>query len=128
MKHKPLIILVAILALAPVAAQAGDSLNELQARFKERYPHLVELKRAGTVGETVTGIVDFVKSGGGDAEARQFVEAENKDRVELYKLIASKDGTTPEKVAELNARRRFEKAKPGEWLKGADGKWKQKEG
>lgn len=128
MKHKPLIFLAAILTLAPVAARAGDSLSELKARFKERYPHLVELKQAGTVGETAAGIVDFVQPGGGDAEARQFVQAENKDRAELYKLIAAKDGTTPEKVAELNARRRFEKAKPGEWLKAADGKWKKKEG
>lgn len=128
MKLKPLIIVVAILSLVPVAARAGDPLSDLKSRFKERYPHLVELKQAGTVGETAAGTVDFVQPGGGDAGARQFVQAENEDRSELYKLIAAKNGTTPAKVAEVNARRRFEKAKPGEWLRATDGKWKEKEG
>jgi len=127
MKPKLLILLAAILTLAPVVARAGDSLSELKERFKERYPHLVELKRAGAVGETATGMVDFVQPGSGDPEARQFVQTENRDRAALYKLIAAKDGTTPEKVAEINARRRFEKAKPGEWLRAADGKWNKKE-
>jgi len=54
------------------------------------------------------------------------VEDENADRKALYELIAKKEETTPEKVAERNAARNFEKAKPGEWLKGKDGKWEQK--
>lgn len=121
-------IMLAALALASSATHAADSAADLKARFKERYPRLLELKAAGIVGESASGFVEFVKPGGGDAAAQKLVRAENDDRTELYKLIAARDGTTPEKVAQINARRRFEKAKPGEWLKDADGHWKKKEG
>ena len=44
MKTPPLMILLAALAVTTSAAGAADSAAELKARFKERYPHLVELK------------------------------------------------------------------------------------
>ena len=128
MKTPPLVILLAVLAVTTSAAGAADSAADLKARFKDRYPHLVELKSAGTVGESATGFVEFVKPPAPDAATEKFLRAENDDRTALYKLIAARDGTTPQKVAELNARRRFEKAKPGEWLKRPDGHWKKKEG
>jgi uncharacterized protein YdbL (DUF1318 family) len=125
MKMKCLMLVICVLAGATCAARAADTEADLKVRFEQRYPHLVELKAAGIIGETTAGYVDFVK-GAGDPGAQKFVAAENADRTALYKLLAAKDGTAPDKVAELNARRRFEKAKPGEWLKGADGQWKQK--
>jgi uncharacterized protein YdbL (DUF1318 family) len=125
MKTRKLLLLIAVLAVATSAARAADTEADLKARFEQRYPHLIELKAAGVIGETAAGYVDFVK-GAGDPDAQKFVAAENTDRTALYKLLAAKDGTAPDKVAQVNAQRRFEKAKPGEWLKGADGQWKQK--
>jgi uncharacterized protein YdbL (DUF1318 family) len=121
--------IVALLALAsvPVMARAASREDELKARFKERYPKLVELKKSGTIGETFQGYVEVVDEKSKDKDARALVDEENTDRKELYKLIADKEGTTADVVAQRNAKRVFEKAKPGEYLKGEDGKWKQKE-
>ena len=108
------------------AAQAA-TMDELKERFKQRYPKLVKAKSDGKVGEVYTGYIEAVKAEYmSDAEIKKLVEDENADRVALYELIAKKEKITPEKVAERNAARNFQNAKPGEWLKGQDGKWAQK--
>ena len=123
---------VAIHAAAPDAGKsekkegsgAGDArIKELQEKFKQRYEQVRNFKKQGVVGETYEGYLDFVKEKG---DAGQVVDDENADRRELYKLIAEKEGTTPEKVAERNAKRNFSKASSGEFLKSADGKWQKK--
>ena len=98
--------------------------KELQERFKQRYDQIRGLKKQGVIGETTEGYLDFVEKKPTDAE--KLINEENDDRRELYKLIAQKEGTTPEKVASLNAKRNFQKAAAGEFLKGADGKWTKK--
>jgi uncharacterized protein len=131
MKTKPMIMLlmiVSLLAASPMTAQAAamdNSLEALQKRFKSRYGALHKLKDNGTVGETYKGYVDFVKDHSDD-DAASLVKEENADREELYKLIAKKEKTTPEKVAERNAQRNFEKARPGQYLQDADGTWRKK--
>lgn len=123
---RSVMVLFAVIALSPAMTKA-DAMSDLQARFKERLPQVTAAKQAGTIGETAAGYMEFVKGeASADAAAKQLVTAENNDRKELYKLIAAKENTTPEKVAILNAQRNFGKAKPGEWLKGPDGQWKQK--
>ena len=103
----------------------GDARQaELKQRFQQRYAQIKELKKAGTVGETYSGYLEFVKGKKGDNAS--LVEEENTDRRELYKLIADKEGTTQEKVAERNAKRLFEKATAGEYLKDSDGQWHKK--
>ena len=121
-----LILFTFLAAVAFGSTAYADSAADLQARFKERYPHLVELKQAGLVGEASTGYIEFVQAGGGDAARGSSCRRRTTTGPRLYKLIAAKDGTTPEQVAAVNATRRFEKAQPGEWLKGADGQWKKK--
>ena len=123
--------IVALLGLAfvPIVARAAAASreDELKARFKERYPKLVDQKQAGVIGETYQGYIDLVDDKSKDKDAKALVDDENKDRKELYKLIADREGTTADVVAQRNAKRVFEKAKPGEYLKGEDGKWKKKE-
>jgi uncharacterized protein YdbL (DUF1318 family) len=123
-----LVVLGTILAmlLAPAALRAAETPEEaaLQKRFKERYPKLQQLKSQGVVGETSDGFVDFVDKK--DAQASELIEAENKDRKTLYKLIADKEGITVEVVAKRAAKRNFDRAKAGEYLK-EGGKWKKKE-
>jgi uncharacterized protein YdbL (DUF1318 family) len=115
-------------ALLPCAwAGAAPTEKELQERFKERFPQIAALKKAGTIGETYEGYLEVVDENAADKEVKTLVEQENEDRKALYKLIADKEGTTVEKVAERAAKRAFEKAKPGEYLKGSDGTWKKKE-
>ena len=125
--RRSLIASLLALALFPAApASAATREDELKESFKQRYPKLAELKKAGTLGETFHGYVEVVNAKSADEDANELVEGENQDRKELYKLIAEKEGVTQEKVAERNAKRVFEKAKPGEYLKGEDGKWTQK--
>jgi len=78
----------------------------------------------GFVGETDAGLVDWVDKK--DAKSAELIDQENTDRKELYKLIAEKEKTTEEKVAERNAARNFQRAQSGEYLKDKDGAWKRK--
>ena len=109
---------------APVLAQETD-LAELQKRFKARHAEVQKLKSAGVVGETTEGYLDYVEKK--TADAAKIVDAENADRRKLYTALAEKEGTTPETVAKVNARRNFERARAGEYLK-EKGKWRKKEG
>jgi uncharacterized protein YdbL (DUF1318 family) len=112
-------------ALAPIARADDKKEAELQKRFEKREKDIRALKKAGTIGETSDGYVDFVK--GEDSKAKDIVDAENADRKTLYQHIADKTNTTVEKVAERAAKRNFERASAGEYLKDSKGKWKKKE-
>jgi len=110
--------------LAATAVAAEKDLDGLRENFKQRLPELKRLKSQGAIGETVKGYVAIVDKE--TAEAANVVKEENADRQTLYKALADKEGTSPEKVAERNAKRNFEKASAGEYLQGADGKWQKK--
>jgi len=122
-KHICTFLTIALLGSLAVAASLDDQIDALQAEFKARYPALRELKDQGVIGETTEGFVAFVK--GDDAGGGDVVNAENSDRTELYKLVAEKEKTTPEKVAERNARRNFREAKKGDYLRDKNGNWRQ---
>jgi uncharacterized protein YdbL (DUF1318 family) len=118
--------IVGLLALLALGSNArADRMDELQARFKQRFAQLKELKKAGVIGETAPGKVEAVK-GKLEDENKKVVAEENADRTELYELIAKKEGATPAAVAERNAIRNFQKAAAGEYLKGKDGQWRKK--
>ena len=115
-------------ALLCLPGRAGAStMEELRSRFEQRFPKIRALKDSGKIGETAAGMLEAVSDKyRDDKEVKSVVAEDNADRTELYKLIAEKEKTTPETVAARNARRNFEKAKSGDWLKAADGKWTQK--
>ena len=117
-------LLIAVsLGMATVALSATE--DELKERFKGRYQQLQALKQQAKVGETAGGFVAPVKPEfAGDASG--VIDPENRDRRELYDLLAKQTNATPDAVANRNAARNFQKAKPGEWLKNADGSWRQK--
>jgi uncharacterized protein YdbL (DUF1318 family) len=136
MKTKLLTIVFALItafALTPLAAHAAKPVAPaaatpeeaaLQKRFKARYPQIQQFKKEGVIGETEAGYLDFVKQK--DEKAAKIVDEENTDRKTLYKIIADREGITIEVVAQRAAKRSFDHAKPGEWLK-EGGKWRQKE-
>lgn len=126
--RRSFIVTLLTFALLPCGiAAAASREDELKESFKQRFPEIAALKKAGTVGETHAGYLALVDEKSKDDDAKELVEKENDDRKELYKLIADKEGTTDEKVAERAGKRAFEKAKAGEYLKGSDGTWKKKE-
>ncbi len=63
---------------------------------------------------------------GQQKEKPEIVTAENKDRAAVYEAIAKQQGTTVELVGKHRAIQIADKAKPGEWLQDANGKWYQK--
>ena len=115
--------LMTLIVLTASTALAAPSEEELKKRFEARYPEIRELKQKGVIGETDGGYVEFVKDR--DEDAAELVKDENDDRKALYALIAEKEKTEPEVVAKRNAKRNFERAKDGEYLK-EDGKWRKK--
>jgi uncharacterized protein len=124
---KVLVAAFALLLFAPTGAMAAEAKEEaaLQKRFKARHAQLQQLKGDGAIGETSEGFIDFVEKK--ESKAAALVREENDDRKALYAIIAEKEGTTPEKVAVINAKRNFDRARPGEYLK-QGGKWTKKEG
>jgi uncharacterized protein YdbL (DUF1318 family) len=125
-KHRTTLLGILFLCLTAASAAAADSdeMKQLQRRFQERLPAIQKLKAAGLVGETSAGFLEAREKI--DADTQKTVDGDNADRRKLYQLIADQEGVTPAKVAERNAVRNFQKAKPGEYLKGADGAWKKK--
>lgn len=119
---RSLLLVGCIVWIAPAAR--GDQRDDLKARFAERLPAIRQYKDAGKIGENTSGLIEAVS--GADAAA-QLIEAENADRQALYALIAKDQGTDAATVANRAARRNYEKANTGDYLKTAAGEWKRKQ-
>ncbi len=129
-------VLMAALPTALPAAAADNERAELKERFRERFPTLVMLKRTEKIGETYKGLAAAVRKEHLDTPAdpkdpkgqtvRAFLEAENRDRERLYKLIAEDTGATPDVVAARDAERRFRQARPHEFLQVREDTWVRK--
>lgn len=116
--------IVMTLAFSAGAALAADK-AELRKRSEERYPALRAAKAEGKIGETDEGMVEAVKGGKLDGELRDLVDEENRDRRELYEILAKETKTDESLVARRAAARNMDRAGKGEWIK-RDGKWQQK--
>lgn len=125
--------LIALTMLAAVAvtwampvgwamAQQEDARAALKTRFEQRRARLLELKNQGSIGETFKGYVDFVKQ----PVEQELVQAENADRQTLYEMIAKEQNLTVAEVEKRGAKRHFDRAESGHWLKYPSGQWKQK--
>ena len=123
MKHKTIIVLLPVFILGILLTNAYASSKSIKKRMIERLPTIRALKEKGLVGENNKGYLEFVSS---KQENADVVEAENKDRKKVYEAIAKQQGTTVELVGKHRAIQLAKKAKPGEWLQDANGKWYQK--
>ena len=123
MKKKVYFAVLAIFLFTVFAAGAFPSAKEIRARMLARLPAIKALKDKGLVGENNKGLLEFV---GQQKEKQDVVAAENKDRAAVYEAFAIQHGTTVELVGKHRAIQIAAKAKPGEWLQDANGKWYQK--
>ena len=123
MKKKVYFAVLAILLFIVFAAGALASAKEIRARMLARLPEIKVLKDKGLVGENNKGFLEFV---GRQKEKQEVVTAENRDREMVYKAIAKQQGTAVELVGKHRAIQIANKARPGEWLQDANGKWYQK--
>ena len=93
-------------------------------RMKSRLSDVIAQKDAGTIGEGMDGFLHSRNSS--DSAVIAIVNAENKDRRELFKALAAKTGGDSTAVARKFFYGIATKAKAGHWLKKASGKWIQK--
>ena len=92
-------------------------------RYKARKETIADLKTRGIIGENSNGMLAFVTT---KKEQESVVREENRDRRQLYKMIAEKNNQTREVVAARAAIRFAERAKTGEYLM-QNGEWRKKQ-
>jgi hypothetical protein len=106
-----LVIAAALLSLAAAPSAHADELDAAKA--------------AGHVGERADGYLGVV-SPGAPASAKALVEGVNAKRRAKYAEIGKGNGTPVEAVAALMGEKLLERTPAGQYVMGADGKWKKK--
>ncbi|MGJ3241670.1 MAG: YdbL family protein [Opitutales bacterium] len=122
-------ILLAGLCLLPwlgVPAYAQDGDDALKQRFIERLPVLDQLRAEGAVGENNQGLLTLRNATLSDQE-KKVIEAENRDRRQLYAKLASRLDLSPEEVGRQRAVQIAKRARKGVWLQTPDGEWYRKQ-
>ena len=93
---------------------------------RARFDVLKSLKQKGIVGENNRGYVELL---GGDSDAKNLVDLENKDRRFVYEKIAEQNNLPPgslSTVESIFAQVQRDKADPGERIQDAAGNWVHK--
>ena len=124
MKSRTLFLLAACFSFflaAPLINAAGA--GEAKARMRQRVHTIDELKLSEAVGENNRGFLEVRKSEG---DAAAVVQAENRDREEVFRETAARAGSTAEAVGRAFARQIAAASKPGVWLQREDGSWYKK--
>ena len=121
---KKISALFILFCLCLPALQANNA-ETIKQNMIKRLPRIQELKKDGLIGENQQGYLEAVQSNLPAAD-KELIEAENADRKSVYEAIARQQGTTAELVGKLRAKKIFEQAKSGEFLKQEDGTWKKK--
>ncbi len=109
------------------------AIRALKQQMKDRYPQLLPLFRAGALGETNMGTLEARDtqslSLGDRASLKRLVEAENADRMELYREIARANNFPAEQVEtiqKLFANSWRSQAQAGSWVQDDRGAWARK--
>lgn len=110
-------------ATQPKQGEVDYSREAMIQRYKARKAVIADLKARGVVGENSNGLLAFVTT---KQEQESVVREENRDRRQLYKLIAEKNNQTREVIGARAALRHAERAKAGEYLM-QNGEWKKKQ-
>jgi hypothetical protein len=103
-----IVLVVLGLAALPAAAQSLDA-----------------LKASGVVGEKIDGFVGVVDAGA-PGNVRALVDEINAERRARYAEIAQKQGAPIDAVAKIAGQKLIERTPAGQYVMGADGRWRQK--
>ena len=120
------IVCILGLAMAGVSSVASAK-GQGKAKGKNKGVYLLgQAKQASQVGEKPDGYLGLV-----DEEApeniKKMVKDTNERRLGRYKEVSVKGGRPLKDVEKLAGEKLYKRAKPGEMLLGADGKWMKKE-
>lgn len=102
------------------AAELDPEVEAAALRRRDRRADLGALLASGAVGENARGLLE--SRGGGGA----IVDAENGDRMLIYRAIAAKNGSSVEDVQKLYAERLRSDAPAGSPVQDASGEWRRK--
>ncbi len=115
--------LFAVLCLAAVSAFA-ESAADIRRRMEQRLPAIDALKAQEAVGENNRGFLEQPpagKSGGATVIAE-----ENRDREQVYALIAKETGASSAAVGQARAKKIAAGSHGGVWIQDESGQWKKK--
>ncbi len=84
---------------------------------------LDEARAQGRVGETLTGYLAPISH---DKETLVLVDRINKARTESYQQLADRNNIAIDDVAKMAGQKLVERAKPGDYVQGINGKWLKK--
>jgi uncharacterized protein YdbL (DUF1318 family) len=118
-----LITFFAALCLVAVSAFA-ESAGEIRRRMEQRLPAIDRLKGAEAIGENNRGQLEV--RGTGATDAATVVAEENRDRGEVYALIAKETGATADSVGRARAKQIAANSRTGVWVQDESGVWKKK--
>ena len=119
-RHMTILLVTAVCLFLTCTAAFGNNIKE---RMKQRLPVIVDLKTKGIIGEGNNGYLGFV---GARRASEDVVAAENKDRKAVYSFFAKQQGTSLDVVEKIQADRKAEIAKSGEYIQKSDGAWIKK--
>ena len=103
-------VILTVLVIGSAAALAGP---------------LEDAKAAGQIGEQADGSLGVV-SGSAPANVRRLVDEINLQRLEEYRAIAKRDGSSLQAAQKVFGDLLAGKARPGEFVRGTDGRWVRK--
>ncbi|AIP94934.1 YdbL family protein [Salmonella enterica] len=84
---------------------------------------LDEARTQGRVGETLNGYLVALKN---DAETQKLVLDINRARRASYQQLADSNHLPVDEVAKMAGQKLVERARPGEYVQGINGKWLRK--
>ncbi len=128
---------------APAAAHAAEpnvdidvstaAIRQLKAAMSQRAEQLKPYLRSGAVGISNQGLLEVRDLDGlglrDKAEVRKSVDAENRDRLSLYREIAESNGLSAADVPRIQrifAETWIDKAEPGWQVQAKDGAWSKR--
>ncbi|MBI2516810.1 MAG: YdbL family protein [Opitutae bacterium] len=113
------------LALCALTVTAfAESGAEIQRRMAQRLPALDALKAKELVGENNRGFVETRAAA--DAAASTLVSDENRDREQVYALIARETGASADAVGRARAKQIAANSRSGVWVQDERGNWAKK--
>ena len=116
----PFILLFLITFFLSVSIVQSASIKEQMAA---RIPAINALKDNGIIGENNKGFLEFRDKG---QPQKDIVDAENRDRLQVYEAIGKNQGAPSALVGQRRAVTIAEISKAGHWLQKPDGSWYKK--
>lgn len=112
---------------------SNPAIRALKDSIRERSNAIKPFMDRGNIGLAQDGLLTIHSADGLNlkerAETKQLVDAENRDRENLYSEIAKANNISKESISRIKtifAKSWLDQARPGWWIQDAQGNWKKK--